>query len=115
MVDSRPHEKPAASGRSKRERRFRYYVCRAARQKGWDCCPTKSVAAALIEEAVVAQLRAALTSEAIRQQLQIPDIDWQCFLQGNTRALVAGIVERIDYDGRTGAVTVQLGSDGQQP
>ena len=53
--------------------------------------------------------------EAIRQQLQIPDTDWQCFLEGNTRALVAGVVERIDYDGRTGGVTVQLGSDGQQP
>ena len=37
--------------------RFRYYVCQAARQNGWDSCPTKSVAAALIEDTVVAQLR----------------------------------------------------------
>src|SRR5258707_4139938 len=37
---------------SKRDRRFRYYVCQSARQKGWASCPTKSVAAALIEDSV---------------------------------------------------------------
>jgi site-specific DNA recombinase len=31
---------------AKKGRRYRYYVCQAARQNGWDSCPTKSVAAA---------------------------------------------------------------------
>ncbi len=108
-------ERPmVATYTAKRERRFRYYVCQTARQKGWDSCPTKSVRAALIEDAVVAQLRSALTSEAVRQQLQITETDWECFLEGETRGLVAGVVEHIHYDGRTGAVTVKLGSKGQQ-
>ena len=94
-------------------RRFRYYVCQAARQKGWDSCPTKSVAAALIEDTVVAQLRTAL-SEETRQQLQITETDWGCFLEGDHRGLVAGVVEHIGYDGTTGAVTVRLGLEGQQ-
>ena len=33
-------------------RRYRYYVCQAARQNGWSSCPTKSVPALMIEEAV---------------------------------------------------------------
>ncbi len=61
-------------------RRFRYYVCQAARQNGWDSCPTKSVAAALIEDSVVAQLRTALSGEEMRQQLEIDETEWQRFL-----------------------------------
>jgi Recombinase zinc beta ribbon domain len=95
-------------------RRFRYYVCQAARQNGWDSCPTKSVAAALIEDTVVAQLRTALSGEETRQQLQITETDWGCFLTGDHRGLVVSVVEHIGYDGRTGAVTVKLGSNGQQ-
>jgi site-specific DNA recombinase len=95
-------------------RRFRYYVCQAARQNGWDSCPTKSVAAALIEDTVVAQLRTALSGEETRQQLQITETDWGCFLEGDHRGLVVRVVEHIGYDGKTGAVTVKLGSYGQQ-
>jgi hypothetical protein len=96
-------------------RRFRYYVCQAARQNGWHSCPTKSVAAALIEDTVVVQLRTALNGEETRQQLQIAEADWNYFLEGDHRGLVDGVVEHIGYDGKTGAVTVKLGSNGQQP
>jgi site-specific DNA recombinase len=95
-------------------RRFRYYVCQAARQNGWNSCPTKSVAAALIEDSVVAQLRGALSSEETRQQLQITQTDWEHFLEGEARGLVVGVVEQIGYDGRTGAVTLKLSSNGRQ-
>ena len=39
-------------------RRYRYYVCLTAQQKGWDACPTKSVAAQSIEDSVVARMSA---------------------------------------------------------
>jgi site-specific DNA recombinase len=96
-------------------RRFRYYVCQAARQNGWHSCPTKSIAAALIEDTVVAQLRTALSGEETRQQLQIAETDWEHFLEGDRRGLVVGVVEHIGYDGKTGAVAVKLGSNGRQP
>ncbi|MBI4910944.1 MAG: recombinase family protein [Acidobacteria bacterium] len=38
-------------------RRYRYYVCVKAQQKGWANCETKSVSAPAIETAVVQQLR----------------------------------------------------------
>ena len=55
-----------------------------------------------------------LSGEETRQQLQITETDRGCFLEGDPRGLVAGVVEHIGYEGKTGAVTVKLGSDGQQ-
>ena len=77
---------------AKRGRRFRYYVCQKARQNGWHTCPTKSVPAAMIEQSVVAQLRAALSSEETRQQFQISETDWQLFQQGEPGRVVPAIV-----------------------
>ena len=42
----------------KGSRRYRYYVCLTAQQKGWDACPTKSVAAQMIEDSIVNRIRA---------------------------------------------------------
>ena len=42
---------------AKGPRRYRYYVCEQAQQKGWANCETKSVSAPIIESAVVAQIR----------------------------------------------------------
>ncbi len=42
---------------AKDNRRYRYYVCTNAQKRGYDGCPTRSVNAQAIEEAVVACLR----------------------------------------------------------
>ena len=42
---------------AKGPRRYRYYVCEQAQQKGWATCETKSVSAPVIEAAVVQQIR----------------------------------------------------------
>jgi site-specific DNA recombinase len=93
---------------AKRARRYRYYVCQAARQNGWESCPTKSVAAALIEESVVAQLRIALSTDHTRDRLDLSETDWQAFLQGNHTEVVHAVVEQIGYDGTTGGVQLKL-------
>ncbi len=97
---------------AKRGRRFRYYVCQRARRNGWDSCPTKAVPAVLIEDSVVAQLGAALSTDEIRGELQVPEGDWQLFQQGDPAGLVRAVVEHILYDGSTGAVTLTLGNRG---
>jgi site-specific DNA recombinase len=86
---------------------YRYYVCKAAQQNGWRSCPTKSVRAALIEDSVVAQLRARLSMNETRLALQISDPAWQAFLEGDCE-LVRALVEKIRYDGSTGTVSVKL-------
>ena len=42
---------------AKKTRRYRYYICATVQQKGWSACPTKSVNAQEIEDAVVNHIR----------------------------------------------------------
>lgn len=42
---------------AKAGRRYRYYVCATAQQRGWDACPTKSLPAQQIEDSVVEHVR----------------------------------------------------------
>jgi site-specific DNA recombinase len=88
-------------------RRYRYYVCQAARQNGWSSCPTKSVPARMIEEAVVGQLRTALCASETREQLRVAEADWQTFEEGHFE-LVRALVKGVSYDGTTGAVSLNL-------
>ena len=99
---------------AKSGRRYRYYVCQAARQNGWNTCPTKSVAAGKIEDSVIAQLRVALSAEDTRTQLQISSADWRAFEEGEPSGLLRAAVEEIGYDGATGTVSLKLGLRGEQ-
>ena len=42
---------------AKGRKRYRYYVCSAAKRHGWDTCPSKSLPAGEIEEFVVERVR----------------------------------------------------------
>jgi site-specific DNA recombinase len=77
---------------SKRGMRYRYYVCQGARQNGWNSCSTKSVAATMIEDSVLLQLRATLNAEETRKQLQIPASGWQTLEAGSETALVRNLL-----------------------
>jgi site-specific DNA recombinase len=88
-------------------RRYRYYVCRPARQNGWSSCPTKSVPARMIEDAVLDQLRTALRDTGTREKLNVPEAQWQSFEQDHT-ALVRALVKDVSYDGTTGTVSLNL-------
>ena len=91
-------------------RRYRYYVCHTARQKGWAACPTKSVSAALIEPSVLAQLRIALEREDLREQVCVPDAESQA-VETNPHELVRAQINEIHYNGITGSVTLTCVQD----
>jgi site-specific DNA recombinase len=93
---------------SKGERRYRYYVCRVAQEKGWSACPTKSVPARLIEESVVMRLRSALSVDGARDELGVSDADWLVFDEGDPGGLVRAVVQRVAYDGASGTVSLEL-------
>jgi site-specific DNA recombinase len=93
---------------TKGDRRYRYYVCRAAQEKGRSACPTKSIAAGAIEESVVTQLRSALSVDGARDQLRVSDADWLAFDEADPRDLVRAVVHRVAYDGTSGTVSLEL-------
>jgi site-specific DNA recombinase len=88
-------------------RRYRYYVCRSARQNGWSSCPTKSVPARMIEDSVVNQLRIALRDSGTREQLNVSDAQWESFERDHA-ALVRAVVKEVTYEGTTDAVSLNL-------
>jgi hypothetical protein len=47
---------------------YRYYVCLNAQQRGWDTCPTKSINAHDIEQAVIQHIRGIGSNEAVLEQ-----------------------------------------------
>ena len=91
-------------------RRYRYYVCQAARQNGWSSCPTKSVPAHIIEEGVLKQLRTALPISETREQLPVPGAGGQSSEESQI-VLVRAWVKQVTYDGTTGAVSLTLRSE----
>jgi hypothetical protein len=82
-------------------------VCHRARQQGWQYCATKSVSAVRIEEFLISQLRVRLSREEIRRQIGLTERDWQAFLHDSS-GLVRTLVQAVRFQGRTGAVSVEL-------
>ena len=125
-----------AHARRQNGKRYGYYVCAAAQKRGWDTCPTKSVAAGSIEQVVVEQIRSlGRDPEALRALVgQISDKAPSavgpaerngCDTDGEVAAalaawtgepealspqqrilLVQRLIERVDYDGAAGQVSV---------
>jgi site-specific DNA recombinase len=92
------HQPMIATYSAKGARRYRYYVCQRARQKGWKACPTKSVSASLLEDSIALQLRARLSLAAPpRESVAVGNPDW-----------IRSQVEQIRYDGPGGIVSVRL-------
>ena len=50
---------------SRGSRRYRYYVCSTAQQRGWGACKTKSVSAPAIEDAVLAHIKNAAANPEV--------------------------------------------------
>ena len=64
----------------KNGRRYRYYVCATAQQRGWDSCPSKSLPAQQIEDSVVARVRGLarnrkIVAETIRQAREMAEVN----------------------------------------
>jgi site-specific DNA recombinase len=76
-------------------RRYRYYVCHTAQERGWDACPSKSLPAQQIEDSVVDHIRALArkpevvieTLRAVQEQSAAGAIDVLAELQAGEREL----------------------------
>jgi DNA invertase Pin-like site-specific DNA recombinase len=104
---------PMIATYSPKKRRYRYYVCQTAREKGWKFCQTKSVSADLLEGSIVIQFRSELSTAQTRQALHVSESQWQALVLGDAEVIpgvIQALIERMDYDGPSGAVAVKLRS-----
>jgi site-specific DNA recombinase len=114
-------------------RRYRYYTCTRAQKRGWHACPSKSVPADEIERLVLERIRGvgrdpALVGELLARAHEdggaaapdaataeaLPSFD---SLSGTAAPaeqarLVGLLVERVDYDGARGKVTISFRATG---
>jgi site-specific DNA recombinase len=60
---------------NKGTRRYRYYVCAKAQQKGWKTCKTKSVAAEPVERAVLSSIRQITTDVRLAESVLAEAVD----------------------------------------
>ncbi len=74
---------------TKGTRRYRYYVCSHAQKYGYDQCPTRSVPAGQFERYVFQEAQ-----DKIGRARRL------------TRKYLAGLIERICYDGQLGQLRV---------
>ena len=92
---------------AKGSRRYRYYVCASAQKRGWDSCPSKSVPAEEIERFIWREVAADPRSAA-----RLEGCDGLSTSQQAER--LAGLLERVEYDGREGDLCIRLNADSKE-
>jgi hypothetical protein len=90
---------------TKKQRRYGYYVCAKAQRQGAAACPGQSIAVARIAGALLAGLRE-LADVGDRQPLRDALQGWSAPDRGARQRRLAQVLERIDYDGCRGEITV---------
>jgi len=114
-------------------RRYRYYTCTRAQKRGWHACPSKSVPADEIERLVLDRIRGVGRDPALLGELlaQVPDDGrtaepeaaaaaalfdplWGTLAPADQSRLVGLLVERVDYDGARGKVTISFHPTGMR-
>jgi site-specific DNA recombinase len=90
---------PTSSSRG--GQRYRYYLCCGAHRRGRQSCPSPSIPAPDIEEAVLEQI-----------QHQKPDLDVRGQTPGAQLCLVRLWIGRVDYDGTQNKVAITFRPDG---
>jgi hypothetical protein len=95
-------------------RRYQYYTCVSAQQRGWHTCPSKSVPAGEIERFVVEQVRNAARNatpspeddQVLGTALHHLDEAWDRSSPLEQGDLLHRLVQRVDYDGTAQIVSI---------
>jgi site-specific DNA recombinase len=89
-------------------RRYRYYTCSNAQRRGWDACPSKSVPAAEIERLVLERVRSHAVQADAPGAGELLGAAWEALSLAEQAQAVARVVERVDYDGAVGKLSIAL-------
>jgi site-specific DNA recombinase len=95
----------------KKQRRYPYYVCRRATQRGWSTCPAPSLPAAEVEQFVVEQIFRLADEQG---SLDRPLAYWESLSADGRLAWVSRLIERIVYHGQEERIAISFRRDGVQ-
>jgi site-specific DNA recombinase len=84
----------------KNGRKYPYYLCRNAQQKGWAVCPSKSLPAQAIEDSVLRQIRN-------MQDDMAGSTEWDQMNRSVQLETIQARVERVGYDGTSRQISIR--------
>jgi site-specific DNA recombinase len=108
---------------AKGSRRYCYYTCTNAQKRGWGACPSKSVPAGEIDNLVVERIRAVGRDPDLCRQIHAQargqeeeaataltrfDPVWETLTPADRARVVGLLVERVDYDGSQGKLSISF-------
>jgi site-specific DNA recombinase len=93
-------------------KRYRYYLCTAARKLGRHDCPAPSIAALSVEQVVLEQLKEVSQDCASVQALLAHD--WPTLATSEQTRLLRLLLQRVDYDASAGKLVLVLHPRGPQ-
>ena len=91
-------------------KRYRYYLCTAGAKVGRQRCPAPSLAAPLVEQVVLEQVKV-LTQHCASVQ-ELLDHAWATLTPLDQARLVRLLIQRVDYDGSGGKLLLALHARG---
>jgi site-specific DNA recombinase len=90
-------------------RRYGYYVCTNALQRGRTCCPSRSLPSAAIEEWVLQRLQEVAKEADAKQYPLVAELaTWEKVPAEERRRLLHTWIERVDYDGTKSKAAITL-------
>ena len=98
-------------------KKYRYYVCVNAQKKGYAICPTRSVNAQEMEDAVYdllpkQEINDSLLAERYRKVLEKTRERWQELTADEKHRLMKHLLREIDYNGETGTLGMTVNEKG---
>ncbi len=99
----------------KNKRKYRYYVCMNAQKRGYKECPTRSVSAEEMENAVIESLKSAgKDDQRLKESLIVNSPIWESLFPQERRHALRLMLKTAYYDGETGKLKLNLNESGLQ-
>ena len=99
----------------KGQRKYRYYICLNAQKRGYSSCPTRSINANIIEDAVIYNLRtiaANSTDKELKEALIIDLPIWETLFPQQKYEALKLMLKEVNYNVADGKLNLTLNHDG---
>ena len=100
----------------KGQRKYQYYACMNAKKRGYANCPTRSVNAQVIEDAVIDNLRAIAgdsTDEELKEALIVDSPIWEVLFPQQKHEALKLMLKEVAYSAADGCAMYPSDSNGQ--
>jgi hypothetical protein len=96
-------------------RRYGYYVCTNAQQRGRKKCPSRSLPSSAIEQWVLECLQEIARETDAKQPSPFPEAaNWDTILPEERRRLLHTWIAKVDYDGSRDRATITFAASSQK-